>query len=165
MANKFLQVIEAAKTWRNTGGDAVLTLTSIGAGAGRQGALLDLLATARPTRYEWRFFTKFATAPVVGEIIRIYLKTADGAQAHPDNDDGTGDAAVSAVDKLRNLKLLGIMVVDEASATPEFVASGSVDIVSEEVAPVIWNGTADGLSATAGDHGFDLVPIPPEMAA
>lgn len=161
MPNKIYQVIESAITWRASGGTNVITLTSLAAGAGRQGAMDDLLATARATRYNWRFFCKFATTPVVGEIIRIYAKFGDGTRF--DNDDGTGDAAVSAEDKLRNLTLIGVLVVDEASSTPEFSASGTIDITQDEFAPVIWNDTADGLSSTAADNGFDLVPVPPEI--
>jgi hypothetical protein len=153
---------ETAITWRNTAGTAVLTLTSVAASAGRQGALHDFGAlTARSRRYEWRAFVKFATAPVVGDIIDIYLKTGDGT--HRDNDDGTGDAAVSSVNKLRNLVWIGAIEVDEASTTPEFSASGEIEVSAREVAPVFWNGTADALSATAGDHGFDLTPKPDEV--
>lgn len=165
MPNKIYVAPETAITWLASGGTATLTLTSLAAGAGRQGALHALDGGSGAVRsgwYMWRAWVKFATTPVVGEVVRIYLKTSDGT--HPDNDDGTGDAAVSAEDKLRNLKLLGAIVVDEASTTPEFVASGGpVFIGDDDAAPVIWNGTADALSATAGDHGFKLVPVPAEI--
>lgn len=164
MPNKVYQLPETAISWLASGGDNVLTLTSLGAGAGRQGALDDFGTAARATDYLWRFYCKFATTPVVGEVILIYWKTSDGT--HPDNDDGTGDAAVSAEDKLSNLKLLGQMIVDEASATPEFVASGFLprELCAHRYgAPVIWNDTADALSSTAGDHGFIITPIPLEI--
>ena len=162
MPNLVYNQPETTLTWRASGGTNVLTLTSLASGAGRQGALDDFGATtARSRLYEWRFFCKFATTPVVGEVIRIYLKTGDGT--HRDNDDGTGDAAVSAEDKLKNLALIGVLVVDEASTTPEFSASGVVEVSAREVAPVIWNATADALSSTAGDHGFDLLPVPDEI--
>lgn len=164
MANKTYGVIETAIAWADSGGDAVLTLTSVASGAGRQGALYDLGATARAHLYTWRAWVQFATTPVVGERVEVYLKTAQASNAHPDNDDGTGDAAVSAEDKLRNLRHLGSIVVDETSTTPEFVASGGPIWVSEQVvAPVFWNRTADALSATAADHGFELVPVPQEL--
>lgn len=164
MPNKVYLNPEAAITWLASGGTNVLTLTSLAAGAGRQGALDDFGTAARAADYVWRAWVKFATAPVVGEVLRVYWKSSDGT--HPDNDDGTGDAAVSAEDKLRNLKPLGVIIVDEASTTPEFVASGFVPpgyIAHRHGAPVIWNATADALSATAGDHGFSLTPVPPEI--
>jgi hypothetical protein len=152
------------RTWRASGGNEALTLTSLGAGAGRQGDIADLdtiLGDPREYRFNWRFFMKFATTPVVGEIIRIYAKFGDGTRR--DNDDGTSDAAVSAEDKLRNLTLLGTLVVDEASSTPEFSIGGEVEISQVEFAPVIWNDTADAFSSTAADHGFDLTPVPVEI--
>lgn len=162
MPNLIYMQPAAQITWLASGGDNVLTLTSLGAGAGRQGALDDFGATtARSRLYEWRAFVKFATAPVVGEYVAIYGKTGDGT--HRDNDDGTGDSAVSAEDKLRNLVRLGSIIVDEASTTPEFSASGLILINSREFAPVFWNATADALSSTAADHGFSLTPVPDEV--
>ena len=39
MTSKAYQVAETALQWLNTGGDELLTLTSVAASAGRQGAL------------------------------------------------------------------------------------------------------------------------------
>ncbi len=161
MANLVYQNAEAAITWLASGGTNVLTLTSVAAGAGRQGALDDFGVGAVAQEYAWRAWVKFATTPVVGEIIRIYWKTSDGTS--PDNDDGTGDAAVSAEDKLKNLHFIGSIIVDEASNTPVFVASGYMTIPHRHGAPVFWNATADALSATAGDHGFSITPVPMEI--
>ena len=128
------------------------------------GALYDFGVAARPADFYWRAWVVFATTPVVGEVIRLYWKTSDGI--NPDNDDGTGDAAVSAEDKLRNLKYIDELTVDEASSTPTFVASGYLPkriAAARYGAPVFWNATADALSATAGDHGFSITPVPDEM--
>lgn len=164
MPNKVYLIPETAVTWLASGGTNILTLTSLAAAAGRQGALHDFGTAARAADYIWRAWVKFATVPVVGEIIEVYWKTSDGT--HPDNDDGTGDAAVSAADKRRNLKLLGVIVVDEASITPEFAGSGLLPAewaAHQHGAPVIWNATVDALSATAGDHGFSIIPVPAEI--
>lgn len=158
MTSKSYILPETKHTFRNTGGSAALTLTSLGAGAGRQSAQLDLGTAAQPFMFRWRFFMKFATAPVVDETIRLYLKTSDGT--HLDNDDGTGDIAVSAEDKLKNLRYIGKLTVDEASSTPEFSCSGQIAIFDRYVHIVVWNATADAFSATAADHGFDLEEIP-----
>ncbi len=152
---------EAAITWRDTGGTHLLTLTSVGAGAGRQGAQHEFGTDARARRYNWRAFVQFATTPVLGETVDIYAKTGDGT--HFDNDDGTGDIALSAEDKLRNLTLIGSIVVDEATADLEMSASGSIEIDAEKFMPVIFNNTADALTSTASEHGFDLVPVPDEV--
>ena len=149
---------ETAIEWKNTGGDELLTLTSVAAGAGRQGALHDFGTAARSPEFAWRAYVKFATTPVVGERVKIYWKTSDGT--NPDNDDGTGDIALSAEDKLKNLLYLGAIVVDQASTAPVFVASGDVYLPHRHGAPVFFNDTADGLSSTATDGGFSLTPVP-----
>ena len=92
---------ETVITWRASGGTNLLTLTSLAASAGRQGALHDFGVAARSRLFVWRLFGEFATAPVVGEILEAYMKTSDGT--NPDNDDGTGDMAISAKDKLNDL--------------------------------------------------------------
>ena len=158
MTSKAYQIAETAITWKNTGGSELLTLTGVAAAAGHQGALHDFGTVAYAREYAWCAYVKFATAPVVGETIDIYWKSSDGT--HPDNDDGTGDIAVSSVNKLKNLKLLDSIVVDEASVTPEFVASGFMNVTHRHGSPVFWNRTADALSSTATDHGFILTPMP-----
>ena len=100
---KLYGVSEAGLTWASSGGDELLTCTSLGAAAGRQGAMHDfVLATAKGIVGTWRFFCQFATNPVIGQAVRIYWKAGDGT--HYDNDDGTGDIVVSSINKLNNLK-------------------------------------------------------------
>ena len=158
MTSKAYILPETALQWLNTGGDELLTLTSVAAGAGRQGALHDFGTSARSPAFTWRAYVIMATTPVVGETIDIYWKTSDGT--HPDNDDGTGDIAVSAEDKLKNLQYMGSIIIDEASTTPDFVAHGSLLHEHRHGSPVFWNATADALSSTATDHGFILTPVP-----
>ena len=154
--SKAYQVAETEITFKASGGTVAFTPTSLGASAGRQSAQHDFGASARAYMFNWTAYVKFATAPVVGETIDIYAKTSDGT--HIDNDDGTTDAAVSAADKLKNLHYLGSIMVDEAGSTPEFSASGRVQLSRRYFQVVFWNATADGLSATAADHGFVLEP-------
>jgi len=149
---------ETKSTFLASAGTVVHTLTSLGTLAGRQSAQLDFGSGAVAFMFRWRAWVKFATAPVVGEVIDYYIKTSDGT--HLDNDDGTGDAAVSDIDKLKNLRYIGSITVDEASNTPEFSASGTVAIFEQIVQIVAWNATADALSSTASDMGFYLEEIP-----
>lgn len=156
MTSKAYQLAETEITFKASGGTVAFTPTSLAASAGRQSAQHDFGASARAYMFNWTAYVKFATTPVVGEKIDVYVKTSDGT--HIDNDDGTADAAVSAADKLKNLKHIGSITVDEASATPEFSASGRVQLSRRYVQVVFWNSTADALSATAADHGFILEP-------
>lgn len=161
MVDKVYQIPETAITWQDTGGTNAMTLNNLAAGAGRQGALHDLGTAAHAHRYAWRAFCQFATTPVVGEVVRIYLKTSDGTS--PDNDDGTGDVAVSAEDKLLNLKRIGSIIVDQAATGVVMVASGFVTLPHRYVGPAYWNDAPDNLVATNNLNGFSLTPMPFEV--
>lgn len=160
MANKIYQATETAITWLASGGTATFTPTSLASSAGRQGAHHDLGTSSRARLFEWRAWIKPGGTRVVGEGVRVFLKTSDGTNA--DNDDGTGDIALSSADKLRNLLQLGTIVIDENAAVPMSI-HGQVEITSRYVAPVFFNGTANALSSTAGDFGFSLTPVPDEI--
>ncbi len=147
---------ETAITFKDSAGTVVFTCTSVASGAGRQSAQHDFGTGAHAFLFNWTAYVQFATEPVVDEVIDVYLKTSEGT--HIDNDDGTGDAAVSAEDKLKNLQHIGSIVVDEASVTPEFSASGVVAIYNKIVQVVFFNKTADALSSTASECGFILDP-------
>jgi len=146
--------------------DYAFEVHNLAAAAGRQSAPCDLGEGAVAALYEWRAFVQFATAPVLGETVDIYLKTmgsSASATAHPDNDDGTGEAAVSAIAKLSNLQWIGSIVVDEAVADIEMVASGEVFIIARAFNVVFWNRTADALTNDVDENGFMLSPVPMEI--
>jgi hypothetical protein len=90
----------------------------------------------------------------------VYLTTGDGTVY--DNDDGTGDIAVSSIDKLRNIFQIGTIAIDENAAVTMSKA-GVVSISARYAAPIFWNATANSLSSTAGDFGFSLTPVPSEV--
>ena len=145
--------------------DYAFEIQSIAAAAGRQSAHWDRGTAARPGIFEWRAFVQFADNPVLNETVDFYLKTSGSsasATAHPDNDDGTASAAVSAVDKLNNLHYLGSIVVDEALADFEMVASGTVYITARGINVVMWNASADALTNDVDENGFMMTPVPDE---
>lgn len=76
MTAKIYQIGEADITWLSSGGSAAMDLTSLASGTGEQGARYDFgaITTARAHLFDWWFFMKFATTPVVDEIIDIYWK-------------------------------------------------------------------------------------------
>lgn len=168
--NRILSLPEAhtdvtAVAWADSGGDETITLASLGSGAGRNGALHDFGDAAVAPEWSWAFFCQFATAPVVGQVVRVYWREAeeDGGASHPSNDDGTGDAALSSEDKLRNLLYLGSLVVDEASTSAPMAVYGSFRLRTTHGGPVIFNDTDDALSATAANNGFRMWPRPLEI--
>ncbi len=162
MPTKILARREVEIVWKSTGGDQLFTPTSLANGAGHQGARHDLYGAlgAASDRYEWRLAFQLTGTPTVGDNVRVYLATWDEGGGRGDNDDGTGDIAVSAEDKLRNLHWIGNVQVDEAVVV-ETVGSGIVTIISRYVSPVVWN-EAIAWSATATVFEFSLTPVPPE---
>lgn len=160
MPNKIYQHDETAITWLASGGTELFTPTSLAASAGRQGALHDFGASARPRLFVWRAWIVPGGTRVVGEPVRIHWKTSDGTT--PDNDDGTGDIALSAADKLRNVAQIGTIVIDENAAVP-MASSGLIEISARYGGPIFYNATANTLSATAADFGFSLTPVPDEV--
>lgn len=160
MANLIYMNQETALEWSSTATNT-LVVTSLATDAGTQGDLHDFGTSARSRTFTWRAWTKWETAPVVGDRVDIYLKTSDGT--HPDNDDGATATAVSAEDKLRNLERIGRIIVDQASLSVEMVGHGTVDIDARHAAPVFFNKSQDVLGATATEHGFSLTPVPDEV--
>ena len=171
MANNLIRVNPDTTIWfvpdaATQAQDAIFEVDGLGAGAGHQSAQHDFGVAAHSALYEWKAFVQFATAPVLKEVVDIYLKTAGtdvSATAHPDNDDGTGDLAVSAEDKLKNLHYIGSIVVDQATLGIEMVASGIVEIRARAIQVVFWNATADALTTDENENGFFLTPVPDEV--
>ena len=64
--------------------------------------------------------------------------------------------------KLLNCLFLGTIHIDGDEAV-EMGTGGEIEISERYVAPTVWNDTANALSATAGDFGFDLTPVPDEI--
>lgn len=141
------------------GDDVAWSTENISDGAGRQASLYDQGAegTARPERWQYRFYTQAQATPTVGNMLECHLKTSDGS--HPDNDDGASDAAVSAADKLKNLTLLLSPIVDEAAANVEFVSKGTIRIPHRYFGPVLWNAMGSAVTNDAGETKAVFTPI------
>lgn len=161
MVNKLYVARETPIVWTDSTGDLVLTLNNLAAGAGRVGAQKDFGAGSTSEWYEWRATVMFATAPVVGETVDVYLSTSEGVQE--DGQEGEADAALGSTDSLRNMHYIGSLVVTSTDADHDMTASGMCRITTRYVSPVIHNKTADNLTATNDKSGFTLTPIPPEV--
>lgn len=151
---------ETAIPWGDTATN-VMTLNNLAASGGaRIGGRKDLGAAARSEWYNWRFTTQFETAPVVAEVIDIYLAWSDGT--NEDGQLGTADAA-GAEEAGRNMKLIGHLIVTSVDAAHDMTASGIARIPTRYVSPMIVNNTADNLKATNDTSLFVLTPMPPQV--
>jgi hypothetical protein len=168
MANKVYINPETLLSFGSEGtDDADWSTESITNNAGRQSAMYDLGVGPRALRYAFRFYTQFQATPTLGAALRVYMKTAgpedSATPAHPDNDDGTGDAAVSAIDKLNNLHHIGSVIVDEAAANVEMVVSGIIEIPNRHVGFVFWNASGATVTTDVAETKLELVPLPDEI--
>lgn len=162
MVTKVYNIAEASKTWLSGGtGDYSITLANLATLTGRQGARHDLGTTSRSRVFMWRFFVNgFETAPTLGHTVEIYAKTGDTNAS--DNDDGTGDIALSSTDKLKNCRFLGILQVDEALTGIPMSTGGMIELPERYFNPIIYNATTVSLRNSGHAHGFILTPWVPE---
>lgn len=159
MPNEILVKYGTAKSWKNTGGDAVFTGTSVANGAGRIGGALDFGAT-RAGRYRVQVVTKFVATPTSGAPLEVYLVRSDDNTTR-DANLGSSDAAVSDTDLRAQCLYCGSLPAD--NVTTQQVASFEVETGARYLSPLLWNATGAALSATAADHIINITPIVTEI--
>lgn len=161
MASAIYRGIGTPLSFRDSGGDAVLTLQNLGFGAGRVSARYDRGAGSVPRIYAWRAVIQFETAPIVGEIVEIYIFESDGTYA--DGTVGTADAALTSA-KRANGHLIGMVVVETTSTATDIVAGGTCMINERYFSVGVWNGSAgDNLENTANANRVILTPMYDEI--
>lgn len=161
MANKVYVAPETALTFCDSGGDVVMTLQNLAAGAGRLSARYDRGAGSKPGRYHVRGVFQFETAAVVGEVVEVVIAESDGTYA--DGGVGTADAALTAGQKL-NLNFACAVKAQTTDTATNFIGSGIVMICSRYISVGVWNySAADNLENTANASRVILTPIPDEI--
>lgn len=164
MANKLYKVDETTIVFGSEVGDDVAwTTESVGTGTGWQSELHDqgVGSTARAQRWMYRFYCQAVATPTLGLGCQLYLKTSDGT--HADNDDGTSDIAVTAIDKLSNLTFLKSAICDQAAANIEFVCKGRILIPERHFGVVLWNALGSDLTSDVSEIKAEFTPIPDEI--
>jgi hypothetical protein len=161
MPSKVYRAVEAAITFRDSGGDVVITLNNLGFGAGRVSARYDRGAGSLAESHEVTGVFQFATAPALGEAIELYLFQSDGT--YMDGTLGTSDAALTP-DKRRNGILIGAVIVDTATKEIDIIARfQNVSITSRYYSIGVWNASAgDNLNTTNNTSRVIVTPMPPE---
>lgn len=139
---------------------ALMTLTALGAGAGRVSAQYDRTAAAHAGWYKWRCWASLNGASTVGQSIEYYIITSDGTRI--DGEVGTADAALT-VEKRRNLTLMGIVTVDQTTTNVTMTTSGFVYVPDRYISLGTWNATSLAFEASTTKHGCNLIPMPPEL--
>lgn len=158
--SKVYRAIETVLTFKDSGGDAVITLANLGFGAGRVSAQYDRGTGSKPMLYMWRAAIQYASAPQLNELAEIYLFESDGT--YMDGTLGASDAALTSAKKV-NGKLLGYNTVDTTSTNTDIVSSGLCFIVERYISIGVWNGSSgDNFRNSSNTSVITLTPVPPE---
>lgn len=166
-------VVGTRKVWKSSGGDGVITFTSVTDAAGRLGDRVDLgdllvaNTAARATLFRWYVTCKMqASGLVLNKKIDLYFARwnddSSGAAAQPDGNVGSADAAFATAALLVNLMLAGSVLVDSTAGATVLAASGLIYLPHRYVSPVLWNGSGATASATATDTQIWLTPVNPQ---
>ena len=159
MANEIRQKQIAAVTFKASGGSAAFTLTSLGAAAGRKAASYDFTATFG-AKVVVELLTKFAVSPVAGTTLDVYWCSSRDNSAF-DAGQASSDAAFTNLDLNKQLHYVGSLIADDTTNAQQqswlFYLPGRYGF------PVVYNGTGQALSATAGDHILTVTRILDEV--
>jgi len=151
-------------TWKSSGGDKAITLTSLANDAAREGAksatLLDG-AKGMPELLEIRLESAVGSAATDGKEIELWIgesDDADAADANPGNLTGA-DAALSNPDELkRQLYHAVSLSLSNARGTNIQKQRGLYYPTCLYIIPVVVNKSGQTLSGTAGDHQIVVTP-------
>lgn len=161
MASKIYAAKETPIVFKSSGGSAAITCTSLANNAGRVSAQYDRGSGSKPTRFLIEVQCKLAATPTVGSTVSVLLSLAEADATVPDGDVGQSDAALSALNKRRNLRY-GCVVEIDVAGTGIQKGSDIVEFAARYVSVVVINEGGSAFSATAGDTIITLTPIPDE---
>lgn len=154
--------VGTALSWKNTGGDYTLTLTSLANNAARQGGKGDLGAN-RARLYAALFTSSVGSAATTGNEIEVYWGASPSTTAGTDNPGSLGgsDAALTTPDeyKLQLMPLGALPLSNTAGTNVQKVILGPFVPPARYGMPVIVNKSGQTMGGTAGDHEFRLLPI------
>lgn len=159
MANLIYQTLETARVWAASGGDEVLTLTSMATVVGRKGDGHDWGAV-HSARVIVELKTAFAVGPVSGAVVEVWWFSSRDNSLF-DGNQAAGDGALSDTDIIRQGHWIGNLVCDNVTTVQ--VQSWLFCLPGRYGFPVVYNRTAQALSATAGDHKLTVWPYPDQI--
>jgi hypothetical protein len=151
----------AQLTIKSSGGTAVITPTSVGNGAGRISARLDLGAFPHADLLEIICILKTVSTPTTGTVARVYCigsdaATGQGSTAYTDGYFAESDAAITDEDTLRNTDLLTSVQADEQTV---FQKRAIYAPTRRYLQIAFWNAYGVAMSGTAADCLFLVTPL------
>jgi len=150
-----------AKSWKNTGGDGALTLTSLANAGVREGAKVDLGAA---WAQEWlvMFASAVGSAATNGLTLDLYWADSTSGTAgtdNPGNTSGTDGALSNGSELVKQLTFVGSLNLSNARGTNVQKQFFSLFPRSRYGMPVVVNSSGQTLSGTAADHEVRLTPV------
>lgn len=172
MPNKVYRALETRITFEPSGGDVTFTLTSLGADDGQISNRLDRGSGSIAGWYAGVLRCQFATAPVAGDVVRIYLVESwefrDGGtpDVTPGGDLPETDSAITDQNRfVRGGIAVGNLIVPPSpAADTEYVSKPFHFFTAARYIQFgVWNDVPDAFTATAGEHELAIWPVPPEI--
>jgi hypothetical protein len=161
MPNKIYRAVETAVTFTDTTGTYALVLNSLAASTGRCSIGVDRGAGSLPVRYKWKAIIQWNVAPVLGDAADIYIIESDGTYV-----DGVANLTTGATFTLGqslNMKQIGAVRAQSATATTNFIASGVCNIYERYYGVGVFNRSAQILENTNNVSLVILTPMPDEI--
>ncbi len=164
----FRQQSGTQKTWKSSGGDAAITLTSLANGSYYQGAKLDFGAT-RGQLYEVWLYAELAATPTAGSTIDLWMSPSDSGTAGTNNLGGASgtDAAYTgyssnAAASVKQLPFVGSGVcTTQATSTVQKMFVGYYSPSARYGSPVLLNGSGAAFHSSATNCALVFNPIEP----
>ena len=139
------------------------TLSALGNGAGQYSARADKGTGAQPSLWQLSCHLQLTGTNVVAAALELYIAHWDSAGANSDGALGTTTASL-ATDKRRNLKLVGLLIVDQTSTNVTMSTNiANIYIPGRYFSLAIWNGTSLPLKTDTAVHGCAMTPMPNQM--
>jgi hypothetical protein len=159
MPNEILVKHGTARTWAASGGDEVLTLTSLATVTGRKGDGHDWGATF-PRLFRVQLKVEFGTGPTSGTVVSVYWASShDNSQF--DANLAAGDGAASDTDVHRQLHFVGNMVCDNVTTVQ--VQSWLFMMPGRYGFPVVYNATGQSTSSDNADNSLVIIALIDEV--
>jgi len=155
MTNDILGTQGTTVTWTSSGGDEVLTLTSLADGNGRAGEEHDFTATF-PERVRIELEVDFNAAPTAGNTVDVYWASSDDGTDYDGECTGS-DAAYNSEDDMRRLHYVGSLAA--SNDTDPQRASWVFFLPARYGLPVVSNQSGQALTATGTDQIVTVTPL------
>lgn len=154
------QTQDTTVTWTSSGGDEVITMTSLADGEGQAGDEHDFGATF-PERVRIQLEVDFNAAPTAGNTVDVYWSSsADGTDY--DGECTGSDASYDNENDMKRLHYVGSLAA--SNDTDPQIASWVFFLPARYGLPVVSNQSGQALTATGTDQIVTVTPLIGDIA-